>query len=134
MTVRAKNRVLVAGIIIGVVALAASLLPMLASSEPDPVREIRVVVRDMAFYVDGGVEPNPTITVRAGEQVRLRLRNEDAGMRHDFAIKEWTVGTKVLEERGEEDSIRFRVPDQQGTQKYQCTPHSTMMSGTIRVE
>ncbi len=134
MTVRAKNRAMVAGIVIGIAALAVSLLPMLASSDPDSTREIRIVVRDMAFYVDGGPEANPPITLRAGERVRVRLRNEDAGLRHDFVIKAWTVGTKMLEDRGDEDTVVFRVPDERGSQSYQCTPHTRMMSGTIRVE
>lgn len=134
MTIRAKNRSLVAGIIIGVVALAVTLLPMIASSTEGNVRDIRIVVRDMAFYVDGATEPNPTIVLRAGERVRVHLRNEDPGMRHDFAIAAWTVGTKVLEDRGEEDAASFRVPSTRGSETYRCTPHAKMMSGTIRIE
>jgi plastocyanin len=125
---------MVAGVVIGVIALMATLLPMIASSPPDGVRDIRIVVRDMAFYVDGGTEPNPAISVRAGEQVRIRLRNEDAGMRHDFTVRAWTVGTRMLADRGDEDQVVFQVPAERGTQTYQCTPHSKMMSGTIRVE
>ena len=134
MTIRAKNRILVVGSVIGAIALVLSLLPMLASSNPDPVRELRIVVRGMAFYVDGGAEPNPVVTLRAGEQVRIRVRNEDPGMRHDFAIKAWTLGTRMLEDRGEEDAIVFRVPDERGTLSYQCTPHAKMMTGSVRVE
>lgn len=134
MTIRARNRTLVAAILICVAALAVSLLPMIASSDPGAVRDVRIVVRDMAFYVDGGAEPNPPITLRAGEQVRFRVRNEDAGMRHDFSVKAWTLGTRMLEDRGEEDEVIFRVPAERGTQTYQCTPHPRMMTGTIRVE
>ena len=123
-----------AGSIIAVAALAATLLPMIASSRTDPTRDIRIVVRDMAFYVDGGAEPNPSITLRAGERVRLHLRNEDAGMRHDFAVRSWAVSTKMLEDRGEEDTIVFRAPDERGEATYLCTPHAKMMSGTIRIE
>ena len=135
MTIRAKNRTLAGGIIIAVAALAATLLPMLASTSRDDVREIRVVTRDMSFYVDGQTEPNPTITLRAGERVKLILRNEDPGMSHDFVVKAWAVGTKLLEDRGEQDSITFRVPDSRGTTTtYHCTPHAKMMSGTLRIE
>jgi plastocyanin len=133
MTIEARNRSLVTAIVIAIAALAA-LLPMLASSGAEAPRDVRIVVRDMAFYVDGNPEPNPAITLRAGEQVRLHLRNEDAGMRHDFAIKAWTVTTKMLEDRGEEDTIVFRAPDTRGTTSYLCTPHAKMMSGTIRIE
>jgi plastocyanin len=133
MTTRAKNRMFVTGFAIAAAALAATLLPIVASSS-EKVRTIDVVVRDMAFYVDNGATPNPPIIVRAGERVRVRVSNQDAGMRHDFTIKAWTVSTKVLEERGEEDAVEFRVPDERGTQTYTCTPHAKMMSGIIRIE
>ena len=134
MTIRARNRVLVTGSIIAAIAVCATLLPMLATSRADTIREIHVVVRDMAFYVDGGSEPNPPITLRAGEQVRVHLRNEDPGMRHDFAVKAWTVSTKMLEDRGEEDTIVFRAPLERGEATYLCSPHARMMNGTIRIE
>jgi hypothetical protein len=134
MTIRAKNRVTVAGIVVSIVALLATLLPMVASSEQSTAREIRIVVRDMAFYVEGNNQPNPAIVLRAGEQVRIRLRNDDPGMRHDFAIRAWTIATRVLEDRGQEDEIVFQVPAERGAQSYQCTPHAKMMSGEIRIE
>jgi hypothetical protein len=134
MTVRARKRTRIAAVVIAAVASAATLLPIVASPSERAVREVRIVVRDMTFYVDGKNEPNPVITFRAGEQVRVRLRNEDPGMRHDFSIQAWTVATKTLEDRGEEDEIVFRVPEERSTQSYRCTPHAKMMSGTIRVE
>lgn len=120
--------------VIGLAILAATLLPMLASSAPDEVREIRLVVRNMNFYVDGESEPNPTLTVRPGEQVRLVLKNDDPGMSHDFVVKEWEVATKILEDRGQEGSITFKAPSSPGEQVYHCTPHAKMMRGTIRVQ
>jgi plastocyanin len=134
MTIRAKNRTTVAGIVIGIVALAATLLPIVASPRDEAVRDIHVVVRDMTFYIEGSSDPNPAITFRAGEQVRIRLRNEDPGMRHDFAIQSWALATKMLDDRGEEDEILFRVPTTPGIAAYRCTPHAKMMTGTIRVE
>jgi len=135
MTIRARNRTIVGALIVGAVALAASLLPMLASpADGDGIREIRLVVRDMTFYLDGEKDPNPTIALRGGELVRITLRNEDAGMRHDFAVKAWAVGTKVLEARGAEDAVVFRAPLEKGTETYHCTPHSAMMRGVLRIE
>ena len=133
-TGRARKGVLVTGIVVAVAVVAMTLLPMLASSSAGDLRTIDIVVRDMAFYVDGGKTPNPELTFRAGERVRVRVRNEDAGMRHDFTIKAWTVSTKMLEDRGEEDAIEFQVPEAAGTGSYTCTPHPKMMTGTIRVE
>ena len=125
---------LVAVGVIGLGILAATLLPMLASSQPDDVHEIRLVVRAMNFYVEGESQPNPTLTVKAGERVRLVLKNDDPGMRHDFVVTEWDVATKMLGDRGQEDSITFRAPASAGEQVYHCTPHAKLMRGTIRVQ
>jgi plastocyanin len=125
---------LIAVAVIGLGILAATLLPMLASAPPDDVHEIRLVVRAMNFYVEGESQPNPTLTVRAGEQVRLVLKNDDPGMSHDFVVKEWDVATKTLEDRGQEDTITFKAPSSPGEMVYQCTPHAQLMRGTIRVQ
>jgi plastocyanin len=106
---------------------------MIASSGVEQVREVRLVVRDMSFYLEGATEPNPTLTFRAGERVKLILRNEDAGIDHNFAVAAWEAKTKLLEGRGE-DSILINVPAARGTESYTCTPHAEMMRGTIRIE
>ena len=129
-----RKGVLVTAMAVVVAAVVMALLPMLASSSASDVRTIDIVVRDMAFYVNDGKVPNPEITFRAGERVRVRVRNEDAGMRHDFTIKAWTVSTRTLEDRGEADVIEFRGPESAGAGSYTCTPHPKMMTGTIRVE
>lgn len=134
MTIRAQNRAVLGGIVIGAAALVATLLPMLASSGREGVREVRLVARDMSFYLEGQPEPNPTLSFKSGERIKLVLRNEDPGMSHDFAVQAWTVGTRLLEDRGEQDAITFQVPDVQGTTTYHCTPHAKMMSGTLRIE
>lgn len=133
-TGRARKGVFATAIAVAVAAMAMTLLPMVASSGANDVRTIDIVVRDMAFYVNDGKAPNPEITLKAGERVRVRVRNEDAGMRHDFTIKAWTIGTKMLDDRGEEDVIEFRAPEAPGIGSYTCTPHPKMMTGTIRVE
>lgn len=134
MTTQARNSAILGGAVFVVAVLAATLLPMIASSGTGELREIRLVARDMAFYMDGVDEPNPTIVLRPGEQVRIRVRNEDAGMRHDFAVKAWTIASRMLENRGEEDTVLVRAPAERGTTTYTCTPHPKMMSGTLRVE
>jgi FtsP/CotA-like multicopper oxidase with cupredoxin domain len=135
MTIRARNRTIVAGLIVAAVALAASLLPTLASPpNGDGIRDIHLVVRNMTFYLDGQTDPNPTIALRAGELVRITLRNEDAGMRHDFAVEAWALGTRILQDRGATDAVEFRVPLDKGTATYHCTPHSTMMRGVLKID
>jgi plastocyanin len=135
MTARSRNRALVGGLVVAAAALAATLLPMLASPKHDDgIRDITVVVRNMTFYVDGRTDPNPTIALRAGERVRITLRNEDAGMRHDFAVQSWALATRILQERGATDAIVFRVPLEKGTTIYQCTPHAATMRGVLRID
>jgi plastocyanin len=134
MTQRSKNSMLIAVAVIGLGILAATLLPMLASSKADDVHEIRLVVRNMNFYLEGESQPNPTLNVRAGEQVRLVLKNEDPGMQHDFVVAGWDVATKILEDRGQQDSVTFKAPSTPGDQVYHCTPHAKLMRGTIRVQ
>jgi plastocyanin len=113
------------------VALATGAIALSARA-PGP-REIRIVARDMAFYLDGQADPNPTLHLRAGETVRLVLRNDDDGMTHDFAIPGWKAATRRIE-GGEEAVVTFRASDQPSAQTYKCRPHSKMMQGTILVE
>lgn len=114
------------------VALAA-ILPRVASSSSGGVREIHLVARDMAFYLDGQGDPNPTLVVRRGEQVRILLQNLDAGMSHDFGVRAWKKGTGVINGLGEA-AIELRAPLAAAAETYACTPHGEMMRGTIRVE
>ena len=122
-------------LIVAVAVACAAIVPIvIASRGADPVpREMRVVVRDMAFYVDGQETPNPELRFNAGERIRLVLRNEDGGMSHDLVIKDWNVATKILNEKGQEDVVEFRVPGRRSSAAYQCTPHSEMMRGSVQV-
>lgn len=121
------------GLVVGGVLGGVALLAMKAvSADPGP-REVRLVARDMTFFVEGDLTPNPTLRFRAGERVRLILRSEDAGMKHDFVVKKWEVGSALLDGKGE-TVFEFRVPEKRGSEAYSCTPHPVMMRGTIEVE
>ena len=121
----------------GAALMVTALLPIIAASRasgtPSP-REIRMVVRDMTFYIEGQDEPNPALRLRAGERIRLVLRNEDPGMSHDLAVSGWKLQTPLLNERGAEAVVIFQVPEVRGTYTYSCTPHATIMRGDIQVE
>jgi plastocyanin len=113
------------------------LLPMVVASRGTATsspREIRMFVKDMTFYIEGQSEPNPTLRVHAGEQIRLVLRNQDAGMSHDFTVSSWQVTTPIATGRNAEAVVVFRAPQRRGTYTYNCMPHAEMMRGIIQVE
>jgi len=118
----------------GLLLFAMATLPSLVADPGPPAREIVLVARNMAFYLDGNPTPNPTLRLKAGEQVTLVLRSEDAGITHDFAVTSWNVGTALLNGKGAV-SVSFRVPDRRdGPQEYVCSGHAVMMKGAIDVE
>lgn len=113
-----------------VAMVVAALLPVMSET---PGREITLVVRDMAFYLEGDyTHPNPDIEVKAGEHVRIVVRNEERGMTHDFAVPAVGASVDLLEwqERGE---VTFDVPATPGTYEYVCRPHMLMMKGILKV-
>jgi hypothetical protein len=111
---------------------AATVAPRLASSKAEPVRDIYLVARDMAYYADGRAEPNPTLRLSRRERVRVHLINRDPGMTHNFTVGAWHAATRLISEG--EATVEFAAPDEPGDTAYACTPHGEMMRGTIRVE
>jgi plastocyanin len=90
-------------------------------------------MKGMAFYLETDLEtPNPTIQVKAGERVRVVVRNEDRGLTHDFAVP---VAGALMNEItwNQSGEVVFDVPEVPGTYEYVCQPHRLMMRGTIRV-
>jgi plastocyanin len=113
------------------VLVVAALLPVTSKT---PSREITLVARGMAFYLEGDPgTPNPTIRVGRGETVRVVLRNQDRGMTHDFAVPAFS---EALDPVGWDRTgdVTFDVPDTPGTYAYVCRPHMLMMRGTLVVE
>jgi plastocyanin len=103
-----------------------------AVARPTP-REITLVVRGMAFYLEGGELPNPTLTLKAGERVRVVLRNEERGMQHDFAVPAMRAALDPVGWNESSDAT-FVVPETLGVYDYWCRPHMTMMRGKIIVQ
>jgi len=118
-----------AATVVGVLLLAA-LLPALTTA---PAREITLVTRGMAFYIDGDRStPNPTIEVKAGERVRIVVLNQDRGMTHDFAVPAMAAAMNAIRWNQSSD-VTFDVPETPGTYQYECRPHRLMMRGVLRV-
>ena len=103
-----------------------------AADPADSPRVITLVTRNMAFYLDGGDTPNPVLTMRAGEIVRIILRNEDAGIAHNFEVAAWDQTIPPLR-RGQTASTVINVPDSHGRHVYLCGPHAALMRGIIEV-
>lgn len=129
MAVQTRVRV---GVIVSTLLMAAVLLPIIGLSRGHD-RDVRLVVIDKTFYLEGQSLPNPTLKLHAGERIRLILRNEDEGMRHDLKIGAWNVAVPPIEGKGER-ALTFRVPDSRAVVSYACTPHSASMLGSIEVE
>ena len=118
-------------IAIAVIAvIAGAVIPV---SMKAPSREVILVVRNMAFYLESDpATPNPTIEVKAGEHVRIVLRNDDRGFTHDFAVPQLNAALDGIN-WNQSDDVVIDVPDTPGTYQYVCRPHALMMRGTLRV-
>ena len=125
------SRHLRVSLVVGMMIGAGIVLPRMVATR-EPARELRVVAKDMTYYVEGVAGPNPALQFSPGESVRITFRNDDKGMAHDFGIPAWNVGTGVVA-WSTEKSITVRVPHTAGAAGYVCTPHSAMMSGQITI-
>jgi plastocyanin len=98
-----------------------------------PPREIVVLARGMTFVLAEQPDvPNPVIPLRAGERVRIVLRNEAPGLLHDFTIPDWDVEIDQVRD-GESGEVVFVVPDRPGRAEYRCRPHAQLMFGFVDV-
>ena len=102
-----------------------------AMSRPAP-REITLVTRGMAFYLEDGDVPNPDVTVNAGERVRIVLRNEDRGILHDLSVPGLGAAVDPIG-WNQSAAVTIDVPGTPGTYEYRCRPHMMMMRGQIIV-
>ena len=99
-----------------------------------PAREITLVARGMAFFLESDPAiPNPTLIVKAGERVRITLRNEERGFTHDFAVPAIDAATDLIN-WNEDADVTFDAPDRPGTYDFVCEPHALMMRGRIIVQ
>ena len=116
-----------------IAALGILAMPPRSAEMRGASRDIHLVVRNMTFYVEGSSEANPTLRLRAGEKIRLVLRNEDRGMMHDFTVPDWRAATPLIQGPREAE-IAFTAPARGASATYHCTPHGQIMRGNIIVE
>jgi plastocyanin len=130
MSAMLRGSLLIAATTVAVLGLAVG-VTLAVRPEPEP-RELVLVARGMAFYVNGDPSPNPTIQLRPGEHVRFVLRNEAAGFTHDLSIPALDLTIEPVES-GAMRSVSIRVPHLSGAYPYVCRPHAQMMKGTVAV-
>lgn len=116
-----------------VAALGILAMPPRGAEMRGASRDVRIVVRNMTFYLEGSGAANPTLRLRAGETVRLVLRNEDRGMKHDFTVPAWNAATPLIPVQREAE-VLITAPARGSRATYHCTPHEETMRGTIIVE
>jgi plastocyanin len=123
----------VSATLIGTIAVLMSVIALLPALSSTPTRDVTLVVKGMAFYLENDPHtPNPTIDVKAGERVRVVVKNQDRGLTHDFAVP--VVGAVMKEITWNQTGrVVFTMPNETGTYEYMCQPHRLMMRGTIRV-
>jgi len=119
-------------LVVAIGLLCVMLLLPLTASTSAAVREITLITRDMAFYLEGESEPNPTIQLRAGEEARFTVLNRDPGLTHNLAVEAWGLETRYLKTEAS-TTVLVRAPARPGRQVYVCVPHEKMMRGIIEV-
>ena len=98
-----------------------------------PARQVTLVARGMTFILEESPgDPNPVIALRAGERVRLVLKNDAPGLLHDVEIPALNVALDQIR-AGQAADITFTVPDTPGRHEYRCRPHAEMMHGVVEV-
>ena len=126
------RRISIEAVAVVVVLLVVGVL--LTAVTRTSAREITLVARGMAFFLESDPAiPNPTLRLKAGERVRITLRNEERGFTHDFAVPAVDAATDLIS-WNEDADVTFDVPDRPGTYDYVCEPHAMMMRGRIIVQ
>lgn len=103
---------------------------------------------DMNMHEEGGnvfelgTERNPTLTVPAGEEITISLRNDGiaihnmrfAGDDNTFDNDDDATSDPALINGGANGVLTFTAPSDAGTYDYRCDFHPTDMKGQIVVE
>ena len=107
-------------VLIGLIGAAGILLFGQAPAATPDAHEIQVTARKYEF------DPN-TITVRKGEQVKLRITAVD----HDHGFKLESFGIDKLLKKGQATTIEFTA-DKAGTFPFQCSHFCGMGHGKMK--
>lgn len=112
---------------------ALALALTLGAASSDPVYEVTLRARGMAFYLDGDSRPNPPLVLPADRLVRLTLVNEDRGVDHNLVLDGLDARTGVLRGDGSSEVIELRTPTRTIVTTYSCSLHLMMMTAGLEV-
>jgi heme/copper-type cytochrome/quinol oxidase subunit 2 len=127
------GKMFLAGFVAGLLTLGVMAFSGTKPSDRPP-REVVLLGRSIAFYLpDQPDKPNPTLTFKKGEPVRLIIRNDEPGrVLHCFTITGLNVKTSSDLAAGQTETLSF-TPKQKGTFAYACLLHPSM-TGKLVVE
>ena len=125
-------KVFLTGFITGLLTLAV--VAFNGRREKSEPREIVLVANAIEFYVENRPqEPNPTLRLKAGQPVKLVVRNDEPGkVLHCFTTGALGVKTTGSLAAGESETLQF-TPRKKGTFVYACLLHGSM-AGKLVVE
>jgi plastocyanin len=99
---------------------------------PEPQTRIDLTARNLAF-------DKRSITVPAGQQITVALKNEDGGVLHNFSLytdrsarEKIFVGELIAGPATKE--YVFTAPTKAGTYYFRCDAHPETMTGTFNVK
>ena len=127
-----SRTLLMAGIAFVMLAVGGIVLVKGMSTDGDVV-EVRLVARDMTYFVEGRTEPNPTLRVPRGARLRVVLTNDDPGYSHNLIVSAFGIETPLIV-KGKSQAVEVKVPLAPGVHAYSCGPHAEMMRGNIQIE
>ena len=120
-------------VLVAIAMLAGGIVLLKGMSPDGQVREVRLVVRNMTYFVEGTTEPNPTLRVPRGSRLRIVLTNDDSGYSHNLVVSSLAIQTPLIA-KGRSQTIEVSGPDLPGVHTYSCGPHAEMMRGNIAIE
>jgi hypothetical protein len=131
MSAEAK-RSLLGGVVVLALLLAVALGTSVTARTGSTARELDLIASGMVFRTLADGPENPTLDLRAGERLRIVLRNEDTGMRHSLVLPELGLATPEIGP-GESAVLEF-IASEPGTYVYYCSLHPVTMRGQLVVQ
>lgn len=123
-------------LLLAVLAIAAA--PLGGAQDAGAPRQITLEARDdgasgpFYFTLEGRTEHNPTLVLKPGEVVAVRVVNQGRA-EHNARFMPMDQATPMLKP-GEDATLALVAPDTEGTHDYWCDPHKPLrMAGKLLV-